>query len=811
MKLRLLAAELVGVSEGLRDVDVTMRFGDGAISIENAHFVTSSGVALGLEGRVKTVDGAPRGTLGFELVGTTPEALGDIPRLFGIQSVLDGPRLALLREAKIAGLAKVGMRGGKAFDVTFDGVARGARVSGSAEFDDGLPAWRTGQARLQVSLDAPVLRALSAFAGVRAEAPSTVATRPARAVVAAAGVIGNNLSVRADVRSDGFETGFDGRASWPEGKPILAQGTLSLKAGEAADVLAMIGVATTAGLAGTTTAGTIEVVRDDTGWTLATRRLALGLSHIDGSARINVANGQPDAASDIKADLSVDHVNVTALLSGLTDAAPATEAAPPPAPEPRSAEATARESATGEAGAERALWPGGLFNFGPLGGIAGELRLKFGTLDVSGNLATGPGEMTIGLAPTAIRIDNLKAAAAGGTLAGRIALEKAQDGVTLSTGLQLADVDMSRLGATARGRGALDVTANARAQSPAGLVAVMSGSGAITITDAEVPAPDSAVIAGIADSVTAAKLANEPERLDEAIRAALASAKVALGSRKIDVAIADGSARLKEITLESDRGPTTAATTVDLMTLDLTSSWFLTSTVAPLPPPTIPLPGWAPPAAKGPLPPVVVAYTGRLDDLKGLSPTISVAEFQRELAVRQMERNVQELELLRRTDEQRARLEKERRKALEQERAAAAAAAKAQRLNEQKAKEGGQLPPVLPESNGTQLSPDAGGSSQSAPQAATPSAASAPQPGADGGSQAAPAVTVEPIPPPPGEQDAAGATDPLQVDPETGLPIVPNPSAQPKPPSPRPTSAQRVQRRPRTTADEVMRSLGGYP
>ena len=68
---------------------------------------------------------------------------------------------------------------------------------------------------------------------------------------------------------------------------------------------------------------------------------------------------------------------------------------------------------------------------------------------------------------------------------------------------------------------------------------------------------------------------------------------------------------------------------------------------------------------KAALPPVSVVYVGALKTLAALEPRISAGALERELAVRKMENEVEQLERLRKLDEER-RIE--RQKALEAER-----------------------------------------------------------------------------------------------------------------------------------------------
>jgi hypothetical protein len=248
-----------------------------------------------------------------------------------------------------------------------------------------------------------------------------------------------------------------------------------------------------------------------------------------------------------------------------------------------------------------------------------------------------------------------------------------------------------------------------------------------------------------------------------------------------------------------------------LTTLDMDASFQLTSLVRPLPPPAVPLPNRPPPAAKAALPPAVVLYNGELDNLAGVTVNADVADLQRELVVRAMERNVEELEQSRRVDEERARLEKERKKKAAADRAAAIAATKK--------KEPEQLPPVIPESAGTAKPapgvPDDSWSAEAfgplnppAQQPAAPDAAK-PEGATSGNTVLTPKISIEPIPPvgaSTAQPDSANSPVVL-IDPQTGLPI-------PKPtPAVRPSTAQSAQRpteHRRTSSDEVMKTLGGF-
>ena len=119
--------------------------------------------------------------------------------------------------------------------------------------------------------------------------------------------------------------------------------------------------------------------------------------------------------------------------------------------------------------------------------------------------------------------------------------------------------------------------------------------------------------------------------------------------------------------MEQEGGRTKIVTTVDLRGLVHDSEWRIVAND---------------PVLGRPWPPVIVNTVGPLQKLGALEPRITADSLERELAVRKMERNVNELERLRRLDEEAAARQRERERQLElesqrieAERAAAAAAA----------------------------------------------------------------------------------------------------------------------------------------
>jgi TolA-binding protein len=122
--------------------------------------------------------------------------------------------------------------------------------------------------------------------------------------------------------------------------------------------------------------------------------------------------------------------------------------------------------------------------------------------------------------------------------------------------------------------------------------------------------------------------------------------------------------KLGRVKIESAEGRSTFATAVELASMKIDSEWQIEPKVAR---PSNPA------AERVLLPAVTIVYVGKLSELASLEPVVTTGALERELQVRKMERDVDELERLRKLDQTRARQEIERQKALDAERAKTAA------------------------------------------------------------------------------------------------------------------------------------------
>ncbi|MEQ1717998.1 MAG: hypothetical protein ABL907_18825, partial [Hyphomicrobium sp.] len=676
ISVRISTGELKHAGKFYRDVDATIGIEGSNLNIPAASFTTAAGVAVRASGKIQLapasasgtapvsgpVSGqgaAPKGSISYEIDAPGRDALLEAGELFGISQILAKPRLAALTSARIAGLVTLGKRSPGAADVTFDGLAGGARIAGEAGFDGGFKSWRTSQSHINVTSTSGDLTAVLAGLGVSPVALKGVTARPGEASVAIFGALATGAKSLAEVKADGLAVTVLGTLTATEASGYTYSGRAAIKARDAREPLALAGIAAPAGIAGTELEGGIEIASQSDGLMLSSEGLKAGTSLLKG--RLTLTGAAGEVASKIGGEIATDRVAVASLLSWLTDTG-IKGAAP---------DSGASDSGAGDAGS--LVWPDASFDFTPLAELQGEVQLKTSVLELAEGLVARDGVARIVVSPGKVSIAELKARAAGGSLDLTADLHKSAAGVTLNGKLALKG-ELASLNPGASGRAALEFSGSGQALNPAALISSLSGKGALTLEEARHPGPAPVLVADASDAVLAGRLGNDVAVLAPALMSALGSAEVVPGTRTLPFTIARGDVKMDAYTIEGPQGSARVTTTVSLASLLVDSVWQVSAMALPLPPPPEAGPDWKP-SPKGPLPPVSFVYTGPLGDTAQLQVNVEAEDLQRELGVRQMERKVEELDVLRKRDEERQRLELERRKAMEAERAQAASAA----------------------------------------------------------------------------------------------------------------------------------------
>ena len=189
--------------------------------------------------------------------------------------------------------------------------------------------------------------------------------------------------------------------------------------------------------------------------------------------------------------------------------------------------------------------------------------------------------------------------------------------------------------------------------SPRTVVSSLQGRGTLQFHDMSI----GQLWPGAIDKAVEAAFKGNVEDLSAIVRQtlseSLSAGRLPLGPGPVTLEIAGGRLAAQPWTMAVGQGRASGSASLDLATFQFASDWRLQQK-----------PGAT--QKKGALPPVIVKYEGPFATLSALTPRIDSEGLERELAVRRMERDVEELERLRRADEERRRSEADRLRELQQ-------------------------------------------------------------------------------------------------------------------------------------------------
>lgn len=660
MVLQIRAGQLTSGDDEWRDVDADVAVHDGAITVRKLAAKTANGAEFVVTGEVTDVEKRPRGTLRWQLGATSAQAMATLARQGGARLA---ERLAELSPPdslfplRLAGALDLGQRGEQSGDVTLDGVAgkNSGRISAAIKMDHGIEAWRTSPLDLSLSSETVDNETAMFLLGGRGGEPAAGAASrqqdapKGRLVVKAAGTPDKAITVLASLEADGQSLVYEGRAAMAAGAARRLDGYATVSAWDLRALLGLAGVQLGEAVGAVTVNGGVAVASEGDQLKLSARGLSIAGQPLDGTASIVArSDGKP---LQVTADLRAGAVSLQRLASVVLD----------------------ERSPAGTAGAADGVWPEKAFDLSPLERIEGEIQVRFPTLSVAKGLALTNARMVARLKPGRLEIAELTGDGLGANTRARAVIERQMAGVRVTGEVEMEPMDLARLGADgdrhrATGTLAWKLTYAGRALSPAALVAGLEGKGKIEIgRETSLAGFAAQPVAAAAEKIVTGKADITGEELISALSEALNAGKLKLGPRTLDFEVAGGAVRVPAIAVDMADGRTTLVSTIDLGSLKIDNEVRVEAKVV-----RRRYDGSQP----TPLPPLTVAYVGGLGNLRSLEPRIAVGALERELVVRRMERNVEELERLRREDEERARQEKERQR-LAEEKARAEAEAKA--------------------------------------------------------------------------------------------------------------------------------------
>ncbi|MBX9588297.1 MAG: AsmA family protein [Hyphomonadaceae bacterium] len=632
--LRVSAGQLATAGRVYRDVAAAMELKDGHLRQLRLRLSGEEGYSVELEGSVDDAATRPKGSLRGVVMA---DAAGVAPliELAGVPVTLRpaddrGQAMAPLR---LAGSMTFGGRTATSADLIADGEAGGAAVKLNARFDGSAGGWRAGPADVTTAIDsadgAKVAKLLPT-------APTPARAGPGRILIKAAGVPDEGLTTLASFDAGDVALGFRGKVV-PVDTGLKTAGDVDFNADDGAPLAALIGLSPPLRLDGVPISGRLTLALEDGTIDIDKLAATIGGSRLAGRIKLFRTADQ----RRIDASLDTDELSIAKLLAPLLDQ---------------------RLAITGVAEAailgRQAIWPEEPFAAAVFDSFAGNVRLTSKRLTLADGIALERAKLDVALAPGSIEIQDITGAALGGQFKARVSLAKVTGGAemrgTLAFGAALeAFSDTSPPRASGPLRGTLEFAG--RGSNPRALMPTLQGQGKIEFGEARLDTLWPGAISLAAD----AALKAEPDKMAATVRRDLASSlstgNLSLDQKAVALEIGDGQLRVKSFAIDTREGRATGIASLDLKALTFDSQWRLEAKT-----------GVAGTSGKQ-LPAVTVVYRGPVSALGAIEPRIDSAALEQELSARKIERDVEELERLRRLDEQRRQMDAERlRKQFEQ-------------------------------------------------------------------------------------------------------------------------------------------------
>lgn len=630
MSLALRTGLLLTADRSYRDVVARMELKGGHLKQVLLRLSSDDGFGLEMSGRVDDALSHPKGTLRGSITARTASSVAAVLDVLGLPKAvrLDDARVQALVPLRLAGSLAFAGRTATSTDLVADGTANGMPIKLISRLEGGPGEWETKGADVTISLDAPEPAKMTALLlpGVRTGPERGGA---GRILIKAAGIPAQGLASIVTVAAPGdLKAEFRGQLNFADAG-FKAAGDLELRATDGIQLEALVGSALPVRMDGLPVSARLKLTLDDGKLGLRDIAAQIGPAKIAGQLTLSRMADR----RRIEAALHADEVSLAQLMAPLLDR--------------RLAVAGLAEAAVS---GRQGLWPDVPFDTSALDALEGQVELHCNRLVFSDGIALDGAKLRVAMSAGKVEVKELVGSTLGGQVAAKLTLDRVAAGAELKGEVTMTAALDRFLGAGSAVPGGsmrTSIEFSGRGTSPRAVIAALQGKGSIDLKDTKLAALWPGAIALAAD----AGLKAEPDKLSAVVRqtivSGLGSGVVSIGPRPIALEIGDGQLRAKPFVIETDEGRASGSASLDLASLDFRSRWRLEASL-----------GVGTSARR--LPVIAVEYAGPISSLGTLTPRIDSAALEQEIAARKIERDVEELERLRKLDEQRRLMESER-------------------------------------------------------------------------------------------------------------------------------------------------------
>jgi uncharacterized protein involved in outer membrane biogenesis len=639
------------------DVNADIELKDRRLAINKFRLSGEGGYSVELDGDVRDLSIKPRGTLRGVASADTLEGVAAISQLLHLpdnwmsKSLQQTASLPL----RVAGSANFGVSGNEPVIISADGTLGAVRVRASARLAKGYASWQATHGDYNLVLDAADPKTILALIGSGARNPR-VDTPPAASAAArsqfravASGIVNDGLASLITFDAPDAALSFRGSVGAND-KGLRIAGDIAARAADGQQVIQLLPGWRAIDLTGIPIDGVARL--DLTGEVTRLQRIAFNIATTSVTGDVTVTPIASDGAvarRRIEGRLDAGDMSVASLFAPLL-------------------QRTGKPKVM-----QTSIWSEEPIDFTRLEGLEGVLEVTAGQMMLDDRIGLDDVKLAVAFSPKLVEVRSIEGNGLGGRWGGAWRLEQIAGGAALSGALRVTGANLEAVWQQAGRPGGANgifngvMTLSGRGTTVRSVVNSGSGSGSLDLGDTTISHLSPR---GIVDAVDAAMSGPATEFgvvLRQRLLAARETLRMSLSPRVVPFAVADGALRLKPLAVELVDGLVRPTFGLDLSTLDVVSTWVIEAKVRPIgsaansaPAKTDPS---RPAASAAALPAVSFLTYGRLNQLDKATTTLDSETLERELAVRKMERDLQELERIRKLDEDRAREDLARRSA----------------------------------------------------------------------------------------------------------------------------------------------------
>jgi large subunit ribosomal protein L24 len=519
-----------------RDVHARVKVDAGGLQLDQLSLGDVAGSSFAASGRLRTAGHAPRGTLTMDFQTKRPAAIAGVVKRFvparaeqflGLFERFARGKLHAVLD--VAGDDKSPVSGAQ-LSIRGDLDALTMNVSASATGDWNKPS--AADVRLEVTIDAPqgaMMTKMMNMDGIVAVGPA-----PAQLRMQLAGSAQGDMTFETRLTAEGLS----GRAS--------GKGRLSGDHG--ADISA-----------------TVQVVNAD----LAPLRPATGSGGplpLRMTTRV-VVTGNAIKFDDVDATLDGSSIHGHLALSGDSPRriVGTIEANAANVPALLGREVGLRPQAVDRRTAWK--WSSEPFGVAALGNLAGQVSLKFASVQMLPEVTASDVKVTLRLGKEELALEDATGDLAGGRMSGRISFRRGEDGLTAQARISVSRADITRLSRAVRPpvSGLLDLTADVEGTglSPVALVGSLKGSAKIKLADGQIAGLDPHIFDAVNSAVDQG-LNIDNGRISDFVNKSLEKGQLSLVRAESAMEAIAGQIRFKDVSVDSKDAALSAAGTFDL-------------------------------------------------------------------------------------------------------------------------------------------------------------------------------------------------------------------------------------------------------